>query len=97
MVSISRRWCSLTTSCVIAETARCLLCEGDSPTLKPLTDAGSGSVQEKEKARLGEIIARVNDLFGADTTEGDKLVYCERCHQGQVDGVGYFKAASGEQ
>ena len=23
--------------------------EGDSPTLKPLTDAGSGSVQEKEK------------------------------------------------
>ena len=41
--------------------------EGESPTLKPLTDAGSGSVQEKEKARLGEIIAKVNDLFGADT------------------------------
>jgi hypothetical protein len=49
--------------------------EGESPTLKPLTDAGSGTVQEKEKARLGEIIAKVNDLFGADTTEGDKLIY----------------------
>ena len=71
--------------------------EGDSPTLKPLTDAGSGSVQEKEKARLGEIIAKVNDLFGADTTEGDKLVYVNDVHQGQVDGVRYIEAASGEQ
>ena len=58
--------------------------EGDSPTLKPLTDAGSGSVQEKEKARLGEIIAKVNDLFGADTTEGDKLVYVNDVLKGKL-------------
>jgi type I restriction enzyme R subunit len=58
--------------------------EGDSPTLKPLTDAGSGSVQEKEKARLGEIIAKVNDLFGADTTEGDKLVYVNDVIKGKL-------------
>jgi type I restriction enzyme R subunit len=58
--------------------------EGDSPTLKPLTDAGSGSVQEKEKARLGEIIAKVNDLFGADTTEGDKLIYVNDVIKGKL-------------
>lgn len=58
--------------------------EGDEPTLKPLTDAGSGSVQEKEKARLGEIIAKVNDLFGADTTEGDKLVYVNDVIKGKL-------------
>jgi hypothetical protein len=58
--------------------------EGDSPTLKPLTDTGSGSVQEKEKARLGEIIAKVNDLFGADTTEGDKLVYVNDVIKGKL-------------
>jgi type I restriction enzyme R subunit len=58
--------------------------EGESPTLKPLTDAGSGSVQEKEKARLGEIIAKVNDLFGADTTEGDKLIYVNDVIKGKL-------------
>ncbi len=60
------------------------LAGGDSLTLKPLTDAGSGSVQEKEKARLGEIIAKVNDLFGADTTEGDKLVYVNDVIKGKL-------------
>lgn len=58
--------------------------EGESPTLKPLTDAGSGSVQEKEKARLGEIIAKVNELFGADTTEGDKLIYVNEVIKGKL-------------
>ena len=48
---------------------------GESVPLQPMTDAGSGSVQEKEKALLSEIIARINDLFGGDTTDGDKLVY----------------------
>ena len=47
----------------------------DSPMLKPMTEAGSGSVQEKEKVRLSEIIAKVNDLFGGDTTDGDKLAF----------------------
>lgn len=49
--------------------------ERDESKLKPITEAGSGSVQEKEKALLAEIIERVNDLFGADTTDGDQLSY----------------------
>lgn len=35
---------------------------GEYPKLQPLSESGSGSVQEKEKAHLYEIIARVNDF-----------------------------------
>lgn len=52
--------------------------------LQPLTEAGSGSVQEKQKAILEEIIAKVNDLFGADTTEGDQLVYVNSVIKGKL-------------
>jgi len=40
-----------------------------------MTDAGSGSLQEKQKAWLSEIIEQLNTLFGGDTTEGDQLSY----------------------
>ena len=33
-----------------------LIGEGQAPQLEPMTEAGSGSVQEREKARLREII-----------------------------------------
>lgn len=47
----------------------------DESKLKPMTEVGSGALQDKEKALLAEIIERVNDLFGADTTDGDQLSY----------------------
>jgi type I restriction enzyme R subunit len=37
--------------------------DGEAPKLPPIGEAGSGSLHEKEKARLEEIIATVNDLF----------------------------------
>lgn len=43
--------------------------------LQPLTDPGGGAVQDKEKVRLAEIIAKVNDLFEGELSEDDKLVY----------------------
>jgi type I restriction enzyme R subunit len=43
--------------------------------LQPLTDPGSGEVREKEKIWLAEIIAKVNEIFGAETTDGDKLAW----------------------
>src|SRR5690606_38851307 len=54
---------------------RLKLSEEDAPKLDPMTAAGSGSVQEKEKALLSEIIEQLNNLFGSDTTEGDQLSY----------------------
>ena len=53
------------------------LTSGDGKPLEPMTDAGSATLQEKEKARLSEIIQRLNDLFGAGTTDGDKLRFVE--------------------
>jgi type I restriction enzyme R subunit len=56
----------------------------DTPKLAPITEAGSGSLQEKEKARLNEIIEKVNDLFGNDTTDGDQLVYVNNVIRGKL-------------
>lgn len=58
--------------------------DGDSPKLPPIGEAGSGSVQEKEKARLGEIIAKVNDLFEGELTEDDRLVYVNNVIKGKL-------------
>ena len=49
--------------------------EGEKPKLDPLTEAGSGSVQEKQKALLNEIIEKLNTLFEGELTPDDKLVY----------------------
>ncbi|MGC4009454.1 MAG: hypothetical protein QM805_10990 [Pseudomonas sp.] len=49
------------------------LVAGEYPKLPPLTASGSGRVQEKQKNYLEEIIEKVNELFGAETTDGDKL------------------------
>ena len=51
--------------------------EGPAPKLPPVTEAGSGSVQEKEKARLREIIEKVNELFDGELSDQDKLVYVD--------------------
>jgi hypothetical protein len=49
--------------------------EGEARKLAPLTETGSGSVQDKEKARLAEIIEKVNGLFEGELTDDDQLVY----------------------
>lgn len=61
-----------------------MILEGETPKLDPITEAGSGSLQEKEKARLSEIIKKVNDLFGTDTTDGDQLVYVSQVIMGKL-------------
>ena len=49
-----------------------------------MTETGSGSVQEKEKARLAEIIEKVNTLFEGDLTDQDKLVYVNNVLMGKL-------------
>jgi type I restriction enzyme R subunit len=61
-----------------------ILSEGEKPKLPPLGEAGSGSVQEKEKALLGEIISKVNDLFEGELTEDDRLVYVNNVIKGKL-------------
>jgi type I restriction enzyme R subunit len=52
--------------------------------LDPLTDPGGGEVQEKIKARLSEIVAKVNDLFEGELTDDDKLVYVNNVLKGKL-------------
>lgn len=58
--------------------------EGEAKKIDPLTDTGGGSVYEKEKARLAEIIARVNDLFKGELTDDDRLVYVNNVLKGKL-------------
>jgi type I restriction enzyme R subunit len=50
------------------------LSQGDAEKLAGLAPGG-GSVQDKEKALLAEIIARLNDLFTGDLTDADEVTY----------------------
>ena len=52
--------------------------------LEPLTDPGGGEVQEKIKALLSEIVAKVNDLFEGELTDEDKLVYVNNVLKGKL-------------
>ncbi|MDD4965380.1 type I restriction endonuclease [Halothiobacillus sp.] len=61
-----------------------LLNEGDAPKLDPISEAGSGSVQEKQKAYMAEIIEKVNDLFEGELTDQDKLVYVNNVIMGKL-------------
>ena len=58
--------------------------EGETPKIEPITEAGSGSVQEKEKAWLNEIIEKVNSLFEGELTDQDKLVYVNNVIKGKL-------------
>jgi type I restriction enzyme R subunit len=57
---------------------------GEKPLLYPLTEAGGGSVQEKERARLNEIIEKVNTLFEGELSDEDKLVYVNNVLMGKL-------------
>ncbi|EIW89055.1 Type I site-specific restriction-modification system, R subunit (helicase) [Alishewanella agri BL06] len=47
--------------------------EEDGPYLKGITEVGSGKAHDPEKKKLSEIIDALNDLFGAEVSDDDKL------------------------
>ncbi len=57
---------------------------GEPDKLKPLTEPGTGEVQDKEKIRLGEIIEKVNTLFEGELSDDDKLVYVNYVLKGKL-------------
>jgi len=63
---------------------RLTLSDGETPTLQVISEAGSGSVQAKEKALLREIIEKVNDLFEGELSDEDKLVYVNNVIRGKL-------------
>lgn len=57
---------------------------GETPKIMPLSETGSGAVQEKERARLREIIEKVNTLFEGELSDQDKLVYVNDVLKGKL-------------
>jgi type I restriction enzyme R subunit len=57
---------------------------GEGEKLKPITESGSGSIQDKEKARLADILAKVNELFQGDVTDDDQLIYVNNVIKGKL-------------
>ena len=45
--------------------------------LAPITETGSGAVQDRHKKRLADIVQAINDLFEGNITEGDAVSYVE--------------------
>lgn len=58
--------------------------QGEATKLQPVTEAGGGTVQDKQKAFLREIIERVNDLFEGDLSDDDQLVYVNHVLKGKL-------------
>jgi len=57
---------------------------GKTPKLEPITEAGSGELHDKAKARMEEIIQKVNELFQGELTDQDKLVYVNNVIKGKL-------------
>lgn len=47
--------------------------EGVADKLDPVTESGAGAIRDKEQVYLGEIIRKLNELFGGETTDQDQL------------------------
>ena len=58
--------------------------DGERELLQPLTETGSGAVNEKLKGTLAEIISRLNDLFEGDLTDDDQLIYVNNVLKGKL-------------
>lgn len=61
-----------------------LVLGGMGEKLQAIYEAGSGSVQEKERALLAEIIAKVNDLFQGEVSDDDQLIYVNNVLKGKL-------------
>ncbi|WP_213781807.1 type I restriction endonuclease [Caballeronia sp. dw_276] len=57
---------------------------GEAQKLRPMDAVGSGSVQEKERAFLDEIIQKVNGLFEGELSDDDQLVYVNGVIKGKL-------------
>jgi type I restriction enzyme R subunit len=57
---------------------------GENPKLAPIAETGSGMVQEQQKVYMAELIDKLNELFGSDTTEQDQLSYVNSTIFGKV-------------
>jgi type I restriction enzyme, R subunit len=49
----------------------------EDPTLRPVTGLGTGDPRDREREFLSQIILRMNDLFGTQLSDGDKVAFAQ--------------------
>lgn len=74
-----------------------LVIDGEAERLKPMTETGSASVQDKEKALLSEILNRMNDLFTGDLSDNDQLAYVTAVRASLLDNSELARQAQNNQ
>jgi len=57
---------------------------GDKPLLDPLSESGSGTLHEPQAVCMAELIEKLNELFGGETTDQDQLVYVNHVIKGKL-------------
>lgn len=60
------------------------LTDREAPSLEPTQAAGSGSIQDKEKVFLAQIVEKLNNLFEGDVTDDDRLIYVNNVLKGKL-------------
>ncbi|MDA7672239.1 DEAD/DEAH box helicase family protein, partial [Verrucomicrobia bacterium] len=58
--------------------------EGTASDLQPMSGAGSGMIQEKERVYMAELIEQLNELFGTDVNDDDQLLYVNSVIKGKL-------------
>lgn len=58
--------------------------QGEAQKLPPMTETGSGTLHDKEKAFLDEIIQKVYGLFEGELSDNDQLVYVNGVLKGRL-------------
>ncbi|MBS7804055.1 type I restriction endonuclease subunit R [Rhizobiales bacterium TNE-4] len=58
--------------------------DGEAPKIQPITETGSSTIKDREKALLAEIIERVNDLFNGELTDDDQVIYVNNVLKGKL-------------
>ncbi len=58
--------------------------QGEAQKLPAMTETGSGTLHDKEKAFLDEIIQKVNGLFEGELSDNDQLVYVNGVLKGKL-------------
>ncbi|MBP1804399.1 hypothetical protein [Rubellimicrobium aerolatum] len=69
---------------LLRQGTRTLALGGESEALKPMAETGSGGLPEKEKARLAEIVDKLNDLSHGEVTDDDRLIYVNSVLKGKL-------------
>lgn len=58
--------------------------QGETPRLPPMDEVGTGTVQDKDRVLLDEVIQKINGLFEGELSDDDQLIYVNGVIKGKL-------------